>query len=278
MTLPSNASMAYYPKNTMANYVTQLYQPLELEGAYDVAMCEVSLPPILNTNNCSGVLELRKHGDKEASKHAVIRSEDCVGDTLETLLRRLDSILVKLYELHSIPVPKDKDGALQPHLEIKDGRVELTGFMRPEVSLVIKGNLAILLGFPLLSHNPPLSVELKPNKFMSHTGSVLQDDVPRAIKPLPDTIFVYTDIIEHQYIGDSFKQLLRTVHINDLRKDSFAKTYTIYESPHYVPLLALKAISSIRITIKDSAGELVSFKSGTDKVIVKLHFRRKNGL
>lgn len=46
VTLPSNASHKDLPKNTQSNYTTFLTRPIILEGNYEVAMTEISYPPI----------------------------------------------------------------------------------------------------------------------------------------------------------------------------------------------------------------------------------------
>ena len=86
-------------------------------------------------------------------------------------------------------------------------------------------------------------------------------------------MFVYCDIIKHQYVGDVSKQLLRVVFVNN-NENSQCKTY---DSPHYVPVTK-NYIDSIQITIKDSFNDLFKFISGSELVLVKLHFRpRKYG-
>jgi hypothetical protein len=42
--LPSNSSMEYYPKNTLANYKVKLGKPLILPGQYEVALVEIIYP------------------------------------------------------------------------------------------------------------------------------------------------------------------------------------------------------------------------------------------
>jgi hypothetical protein len=44
LTLPSNASMQEYPENKQANFTTLLNKQIFLEGQYDVALTEISLP------------------------------------------------------------------------------------------------------------------------------------------------------------------------------------------------------------------------------------------
>lgn len=46
------------------------------------------------------------------------------------------------------------------------------------------------------------------------------------------TMYVYTDILEYQWVGDSFVPLLRCIHITGENN----KVITItYDKPHYVP-------------------------------------------
>ena len=80
-------------------------------------------------------------------------------------------------------------------------------------------------------------------------------------------LYIYTDIINYQYVGDVSRQLLKTIFI-----DSSVAQLKYFSTPHYVPVIK-NFIDSIKITIKDSYNELVKFISGTDHVLVKLHFR-----
>lgn len=81
-------------------------------------------------------------------------------------------------------------------------------------------------------------------------------------------LYVYTDIITDDYVGDVKIPLLRAVGIEGDRGE-FANKEFIH--PHYK---ALKTgyINSIRIEVKDDTGEDIDFAVG--KVICTLHFRR----
>ena len=41
---PSNASMKLFPNNTLAEYTVHLETPLEVNGAYEVGLCEIQYP------------------------------------------------------------------------------------------------------------------------------------------------------------------------------------------------------------------------------------------
>jgi hypothetical protein len=80
-------------------------------------------------------------------------------------------------------------------------------------------------------------------------------------------IFVYTDIISYQRVGDSYVLLLRTVHIEG--KDGDVVTVN-YDKPHYVPV-SKKYIENILVEHKTDQNENIEFTYG--KTIIKLHFR-----
>ncbi len=81
------------------------------------------------------------------------------------------------------------------------------------------------------------------------------------------SLFLYTDIIKFQYVGDTLAPLLRNVHV----PSDFCKNCTfIYETPHYVPINS-STINTINIRITDELGNQIRFQKG--KSFVKLHFR-----
>ena len=87
---------------------------------------------------------------------------------------------------------------------------------------------------------------------------------------LVQTIYVYTDIVEYQFVGDSMSPLLRTVTTSD--KDFDSVVHAHFDSPHYISVNKT-LITSINIDIRDDQGEKIHFEQG--KTLVKLHFRPK---
>lgn len=89
-----------------------------------------------------------------------------------------------------------------------------------------------------------------------------------------DTIYIYSDILQEQYVGDTLAPLLRTVttHSNNSHYVS-----SIYDNPHYIPLKNTR-ISSINIELKDDLGRPIQFTNLLSKVLIKLHFKKLNEL
>jgi hypothetical protein len=87
---------------------------------------------------------------------------------------------------------------------------------------------------------------------------------------VPQQLFVYSDILEPQIVGDTIAPLLRIVGIEDvsLYGKIIVKTY---DNPHYVPILK-RRFETVEIEIRDSEGKPAPFEYGP--VVLKLHFRQ----
>ena len=90
-------------------------------------------------------------------------------------------------------------------------------------------------------------------------------------------IFVYTDIIEYQYVGDTKAPLIRVIDSKQrLKNGSFCAiepTHRIvFASLEYKKLIT-KNFQSICVQLRTEAGVLVPF-TGTGKVIMTLSFKK----
>jgi hypothetical protein len=91
------------------------------------------------------------------------------------------------------------------------------------------------------------------------------------IVKITDEIYVYTDIIEYQYVGQQMGQLLRLVTVNNSQNNL---CHIMYTDPHYLNLINNK-ISSIRLFMRDGFGNKIQFLNQNSSVIYKLQFRPK---
>ena len=90
-------------------------------------------------------------------------------------------------------------------------------------------------------------------------------------------IFVYTNIIEYQYVGDAKAPLLRVIDSKQRFKNGsvfeLEPTHRIdFSNLDYKKLLSI-TIQSISVELRTETGQLVSF-SGTGKVILMLQFKK----
>ena len=83
------------------------------------------------------------------------------------------------------------------------------------------------------------------------------------------SIFIYSDVIDTQIVGDSRTRLLRVINVSSKYKEVVSR---VYDNPDYLPVSS-REINSIKIILRDDTGQKIFFTNS--KVIVKLHFRKK---
>jgi hypothetical protein len=84
------------------------------------------------------------------------------------------------------------------------------------------------------------------------------------------SLYIYSNIVEHTCVGNSFSQLLRCVEVpND--KNFGDQINIIYDKPHFIPLQS-NCIDIIEIDIKDDTSDNIPFNFG--RVTVKLIFQQ----
>ena len=90
-------------------------------------------------------------------------------------------------------------------------------------------------------------------------------------------IFIYTNIIEYQYVGKAKAPLLRVIDSKQrLKNGSFCElepTHRVVFSNLDDKKFLSNTIQSISIELRTEAGQLVPF-SGTGKVILTLQFKK----
>ena len=256
VTLPSNASMDIYYDNTLSNFTTKLFQPLYFNYPYEVALVEIIYPVNFFLGKFTLVKLDSKHNTQSKGQPVIekkISFDVNLNDISYNLLEYVNENLKKLAEKINLNV--------SIRIVYDNGSYNL---IIPEgYFMIIIGEVADFFGFKA---NVPIS---NVQGEYRHASAWNEKSGWKEMKS--NTLFVYTDIITHQYVGDSYKQLLRTVPISG-KKTFDAITFS---DPHYVSV-SKNQIETIQISIKDDTNELVKFKSGIQKVIIKLHFRPKN--
>lgn len=82
-------------------------------------------------------------------------------------------------------------------------------------------------------------------------------------------LYIYSDVVQPQFVGNSYSPLLRLVHVDGVHGSNIEK---VFFNRQYVPVL-VKDFSQIEIHIKTDGNQYVEFDSG--KTIITLHFQRK---
>jgi hypothetical protein len=95
---------------------------------------------------------------------------------------------------------------------------------------------------------------------------------PRCVEfsPSNNSIYVYSNIVEHNLIGDTYAQILRVVKVP--KEAKFGEQVTIhFINPDYIPLQT-RSFDTISLELNDDTGREIQFQFG--RVIIELTFKK----
>ena len=243
VTLPSNSSMSVFPNNTLTHYYTQLAKPLQLNGVWEVAMTSISYPHSWYDIDENGGAITYQFSPEEPEQRFTLST---------TIVSGEKSILVERLNM-------DSNKCLIFHVN-KNERMEASlscSTPYPNWSIGATGRLATLLGWH----------EMRP------IGS---DGIAEGSQPIDDSpihqLFVYTDIIDNQRVGDVNAPLLRRVPVEKI----FPQVVNLDFINKEYHLVNTTLINTIEIDIRDDIGEPIPFEMG--HVHITLHFRQKRSV
>lgn len=275
ITLPSNSSSNLFD-NTISNFTTKLHIPIEFNRPYEVALVEFSYDHYWKIN--IGKVYYY-HRDNIVFDINVDHRD---GDSIEKLfvsinhqlnLKVLEHELNKYREIYTHSTRKDED-VRSDFLKRFSKSHELS--RTNEFPFIIFNNKHHHIEINTIFNNDSIRFEgiiedifgLK--SFLTSTNSPVKIDqkYDKGVF-LINNIYIYSDIIKYQYIGDTLAPLLRTINI----PTTLSTESVIYDSPHYIPVNK-SSIDTINIKITDELGNNIRFERG--KTILKLHFRPIN--
>ena len=167
-------------------------------------------------------------------------------DSPEMLLNLFNTVMNSVLRL---PKLKNKGFLLNKEKKIVEVKLPFDG-----IEITLDAPLAALLGF---------------NKRIFSGTKTITGEFPYDVKNSFYSLFVYTDIIQSQMIGDTYAKLLQVTPAPQRTNTIISHTFNPIQ---YVALERHK-FETIEIAIRNSAGDLVPFTTGLS--IVKLHFRPK---
>lgn len=236
--LPSNSSMDVFPSNTLSEFRVRLPQSITLTDEWEVALTEIHYPH--SWNNVHGKFWNRFYIKKDNAVKAYTLPPGHYSS--------VESIINKMNHLINQSQYKDK---------VKFSYEKLNRKM----SIQLRDNCTVFfsdIGF-MLGFN-------KEELITKTTTAPREVDLDLGFHNL----YVYCDIVQSQFVGDSHVPLLRIVPVEGRDGERVSK---IYLSPQYLPV-SRKQFESIEVNIKRDTGEKVSFEAG--RVLLTLHLRRSS--
>ena len=233
MTLPSNASMDLYVKNTLSEYKVQLPRTLHLNHSYETALVEITYPntcDLLSRTNFDIAIATKDEG---VTMHSKI--DGLTVSNARKMVHKVNATIAEM--LKKLNIDKDK---LKLQLLADQEKIKL--HVPKHAFVLFTKKLAAILGFP------------SDQWFMQTTIANNHYDLQGGFHSL----YVYCSAVESQIVGEVYAPLMRTVGLSGLKGETIVRNFI---DPHYMPVNC-DELRSLEMNIKDDTGENVSFRSG----------------
>lgn len=229
--------MAYFPNNTVANFRVKLAETVVLPGQWEVALTELHYPHTWST--------VRK-GSQQTFMYNV-------GTNNETGILNDTNFTSVSYLVKAMNASLTKEAQTKIKFTYNRNSRKVTVDVKHGVWVWFTGDLAAILGFG------------DDTVIRKKTTSPFVADINGGFS----SMYVYTDIVDAQFVGDVKVPLLRIVNIDG---EYGRNVQASFRNLQYVPV-KVNSFETVEVNIKNDRNENVSFESG--KSIVTLHFRQK---
>ena len=281
VTLPCSTFDNLFSENTLARYTTPMNPYIYFrDSEYEVALVELAARTYLyniSENDQAGISIRFKDHYGQKVKYRLFLPSSYYKDVFE-IIDMIDSMMINHAVLREIKIVvlDGKDGS-QVNLNNKDSPrpsinrcyINIVNRFHSKSSLNLLKSLDGIKFLGVLSdmfetRSSTYNLEVLTPKSRLKNLKILNQNTSR-------TLYIYTNVIEHQYLGDDKSKLLRTILLEkphgDLTYESFHKEFA---NPHYVKVEG-SVHRTIDINIRTVTGELAPFAPG--ELLVKLHFR-----
>jgi hypothetical protein len=219
----------------MGAFKIKLPHPIDL-GAYEVALTEIQYPLTwYNVHQAGFNVKFPDNVNK------TVRLPDGRYEDVQAVVDAVQKQLQTLCVNEAIIVRWDKV-RMKTEVQIRQDNTEL----------LITPSLRDILGFDALHFTKGLTIGQ--NHADIDTGMT--------------AIYVYSDIVQNQFVGDTLVPLLRVVPIRGADKNVYRGEEFLH--PRYLPTKR-ETTSVMEFNLRTDAGKVISFKTG--KVVLTLHFR-----
>ena len=271
LTLPSNSSMNYFPKNTLTNFNTKLHHEISLTDDWEVGLSDIILP--------------KNWFNVDKNQYVVIKyfipERDLVFTSNKFHVRpgyytNIESLAYQINTAIS-RIRTDIRGKADENESLRDISNYITFHTNTEINVIHERKIEVSIDkfCELIFSEDLIDIlgikESDREVFTNMSGGELRQAIN--VKPVYDirqTFYIYCDILENVAVGDTLAPLLRTIDVEGERGTMIHRNF---DQPRYLPVQK-KNFDTLEILIKDGLGREVPFDKGS--LIVTLHFRRAN--
>ena len=283
LTLPSDACMEKFTLNNAASWTTKLRNAINLKGKWEMCLSEIQY--------MQSMLTLPK-----------AQTFQC--DMLSSHPTDAEPTKPLDFVTHLVTIPPGKYTADELIKQLTEKCPTSMGHPCYKVGFVSENDRRVEFTFPGILANIEITEDSEllfsilgfadGKYFLKNSAKTWSTDLDKAIEADPgflkifnwdynrkmtaqrlinlktgnQSMFVYCDVADYSYLGDTLSQNLRTVSI---RGDHLEVVTERFDLGHYVPVL-LTNFENITINLANDSGDLIKFYAG--KSMVKLHFRR----
>ena len=301
VTLPSNASVETYTSNTQSEFITILNPSIILKTNYEVALVELIMGDSFYNNIGTIILKNpywkhflnKKNVGNEYRKEFIfidvnIHPNDSYESFFENLSDSINQTFIKeeyicRYNYYLKILNKQTfviiDSLIKYELPVreydsKDRTIEvikeIEQFLRInkyifKIVLYDKNNKIKVTNPTSIEFYGPI-LEIFNFKRGQYIGDFLKN-INQFNLSVNSNIFVYTDIIYDQFVGNDMKPLLKIITLTN-NNNSY-----IINQPQYYPVNKT-ILETIKIKLEYQNNQNIKFFSKFNKVIVKLHFKK----
>ena len=244
--LPSNASTNLYPDNTSSNYTTSFYQPLQLQGSWEVGVESVFYASEIASNKEDGFIKV------SASDHNVTFTiQPRAFDTISSIVSHMNQLILnKLKKVIGEAYDTAKHKVV---FEVKNHKTVL--HLGSEITLTMSNNIRMLYGF--------INLEFKGSK------PFISNESPLPLDSREQHLYIQSNIIAPIQYGNQKEYILS--HFIHNKRSAHGSAEKVFEQIMFRPVIKHE-IS--QITIKITNGLHDQIKPSDTKTLVTLIFRR----
>ena len=277
----SSASMEIFDQNTLASFRNFFNDEIQLSGDWRVALSEIIFPTKIQHVVNGDLIAYSLKGYEESqriSSDANVISRPYSGEKFSFMTGNFETVAQLLFTIkRTVGLPNFSFHEIKStgKYEILFGKNEGITFPSEEIPSIV--------GFTGIPDKHGVHIGYKmntatSNKLMkSDETKAFYGEFPADLCAGKHLIFIYTNIIEYQYVGDAKAPLLPVIDSKQRLKNGsvceLESTHrTVFSNLDYKKLLS-NTIQSISIELRTEKGQLVPF-SGTGKVILTLQFKK----
>lgn len=259
LVLPSNASLNYFPNNTLTSFTVQLAETLDLPyGEWHIGLAEIQFyKSWLNV------------------KQSWIRVQIDDGQyrklTIPTgYYAKVTDIMTKINNTIEEKLPNHR-GDVAFSYDATTRRVEIMLSISKNITVELETSLSQILGFKHTVFHVDL-VQQYPSYKNTYGAQIFYSTAPVDLAAGLHNIYVYCDLADMTIVGDTLAPLLRIVPV---QSDHWVYQFESFNKIQYVPL-AKHRTKTITVYLRSASGEPIQFTSG--HTVVTLDIRRVKSL